>query len=170
MARRIETEADYPRAKVYFELGMPVDLICQQVDSEIKNPNRLKTTAKKFGWEKAKLMDVMNEEIRLQKKITEVAELKKELTPLERDIIASVAFEKYKAQQYIEQIALENARQSMNAECDNQLDYKNRAATISMTKDVVMGKQPETAVQVNNNQPSKIIFEIIDSKEQIDKK
>ena len=39
----------------------------------------------------------------------------------------------------------------MNAECTNQNDYRARADTISKAKEVVIGKDPATAIQINNS-------------------
>jgi len=45
--------------------------------------------------------------------------------------------------------AMRNLNESMAAGCECQMDYKNRADTILKTKEVVIGKSPDTAVQVN---------------------
>lgn len=46
--------------------------------------------------------------------------------------------------------ALKNVQEAMSAECANQNDYRARADTISKAKDVVLGKTPDTAIQINN--------------------
>jgi hypothetical protein len=47
--------------------------------------------------------------------------------------------------------AIKNVRGAMSAACDSQNDYKARADTISKGREVVLGKLPDTAVQINNN-------------------
>jgi len=47
--------------------------------------------------------------------------------------------------------ALKNVEQAMQADCANQNDFRARADTIAKAKDVVVGKSPETAIQINNN-------------------
>ncbi|MDA8416588.1 MAG: hypothetical protein M0Z78_05910, partial [Betaproteobacteria bacterium] len=46
--------------------------------------------------------------------------------------------------------ALRNVKESMAHPCENQSDYRARADTISKAKDVVIGKSPDTAIQINN--------------------
>ena len=58
--------------------------------------------------------------------------------------------ERVKRQEWLNHQALKNLQQAMAAECDGQADYNRRADTISKTRDVVIGKSPDTAIQINN--------------------
>jgi hypothetical protein len=53
--------------------------------------------------------------------------------------------------EWLNEQALRNVRDAMQAACANQNDYRARADTISKAKDVVVGKSPDTAIQINNN-------------------
>lgn len=46
--------------------------------------------------------------------------------------------------------AVKNVQEAMSSLCESQSDYQRRADTISKGKDTVLGKQPDTAVQINN--------------------
>ena len=46
--------------------------------------------------------------------------------------------------------ALKNVREAMEAKCENQNDFRARAGTIISAKEVVVGKSPDTAIQINN--------------------
>jgi hypothetical protein len=50
---------------------------------------------------------------------------------------------------FFNKVAVQNVREAMKAKCENQQDYKSRADTILKGKETVLGKSPETAVQVN---------------------
>lgn len=51
--------------------------------------------------------------------------------------------------EWLNTAALKNASDAMKAPCDGQVDFKHRADTISKAKEVLVGKNPEIAVQVN---------------------
>ena len=59
--------------------------------------------------------------------------------------------ERVKRQEWLNHQALKNLDQAMKAPCDGQADYNRRADTISKTRDVVIGKSPDTAIQINNS-------------------
>ena len=46
--------------------------------------------------------------------------------------------------------AVRNVKAAMDLECSTQFEIKARAETILKGKEVVLGKQPETAIQINN--------------------
>lgn len=45
--------------------------------------------------------------------------------------------------------AIKNVSEAMATKCENQQDYRARAETISKGRETVLGKSPDTAVQVN---------------------
>lgn len=46
---------------------------------------------------------------------------------------------------------IQNAQEAMSARCDNQDDFLKRTNTLSKTKDGIVGKSPETQVNVQSN-------------------
>jgi hypothetical protein len=50
---------------------------------------------------------------------------------------------------FFNKVAVQNVSEAMATKCENQHDYKSRADTILKGKETVLGKSPETAVQVN---------------------
>ena len=49
--------------------------------------------------------------------------------------------------------AIRNVQEAMNEPCASQQDFRARAETIVKGRETVLGKSPETAVQINNAQP-----------------
>ena len=49
--------------------------------------------------------------------------------------------------------AIRNVQEAMNEPCASQQDFKARAETIVKGRETVLGKSPETAVQINNQLP-----------------
>ena len=77
--------------------------------------------------------------------------------------VEQVVSEASKRMEWLNKAALKNVQEAMNAECVNQNDYRARADTISKAKEVVIGKSPETAIQINNSTPQQITRRIVDA-------
>jgi hypothetical protein len=65
--------------------------------------------------------------------------------------VESVVTEVSKRIEWLNKASLKNVQEAMAQRCENQNDYRARADTISKAKDVVIGKTPETAIQINNS-------------------
>lgn len=59
--------------------------------------------------------------------------------------------ERVKRQEWLNVQALRNVQEAMKHQCNGQADFQRRADTIAKAKDVVIGKQPDTAIQINNS-------------------
>jgi DNA-binding Lrp family transcriptional regulator len=66
--------------------------------------------------------------------------------------------ERVKRMEWLNKAALKNVQEAMSHPCENQNDYRARADTISKAKEVVVGKSPDTAIQVNTT-PTQIIIQ-----------
>lgn len=64
--------------------------------------------------------------------------------------VESAVDERVKRMEWLNIQALKNVRQAMESPCEGQNDYRSRADTISKAKEVVVGKTPDTAIQINN--------------------
>ena len=64
--------------------------------------------------------------------------------------VEQVVDERVKREEWLNIQALRNVKESMAHPCESQSDYRARADTISKAKDVVIGKTPDTAIQINN--------------------
>jgi hypothetical protein len=53
---------------------------------------------------------------------------------------------------YFSSVAIQNVQEAMARPCMDQMDFKCRAETILKGKETVIGKEPTTAVQINNSQ------------------
>jgi transcriptional regulator with XRE-family HTH domain len=59
--------------------------------------------------------------------------------------------ERTKHIQFFTNAAIKNVQESMKEPCANQNDFRARAETILKGREAVLGKTPETAIQINNN-------------------
>ena len=62
--------------------------------------------------------------------------------------------------EWLNEQALRNVKQAMDAGCENQSDFRSRALTINAAKETLVGKTPETAIQINNQNGGERIQEI----------
>ena len=53
--------------------------------------------------------------------------------------------------EYLNQQAMKNVQEAMESTCQEQSDFRSRADTILKAKETLVGKTPDTAVQINNN-------------------
>ena len=65
------------------------------------------------------------------------------------DAVQDVVEEHTKNIMFFNKVAIKNVSEAMATKCENQNDYKARADTILKGKETVLGKVPDTAVQVN---------------------
>ena len=52
--------------------------------------------------------------------------------------------------EYLNRQAMRNVQEAMDARCIDQGDFRARADTILKSKETLVGKTPETAIQINN--------------------
>ncbi len=68
--------------------------------------------------------------------------------------------------EYLNRQAMQNVQEAMDAGCENQSDFRSRALTINAAKETLVGKTPDTAIQINNQNnagfPQKIVRTIVD--------
>lgn len=67
--------------------------------------------------------------------------------------------------EYLNQQAMKNVQEAMEQSCEEQADFRSRADTILKAKETLVGKTPETAIQINNQMnapPAKIEWEVIE--------
>lgn len=64
--------------------------------------------------------------------------------------VNSVVDERTKHIAFFNSAAIKNVEEAMDKGCSDQVDYKYRAETIQKGREVVLGKTPDTAIQINN--------------------
>ena len=97
--------------------------------------------------------------------VSKLVEAKQELSQLDEQTVKAVndvVDSKVKWLDYLNKAALKNVQQSMAAPCGDQQDFRSRAQTIGIAKEVLVGKNPDVAVQVNTQAVTHIIRQIVD--------
>jgi hypothetical protein len=83
-------------------------------------------------------------------KLVEAKQALSDLDELSAKAVNDVVDAKVKWLDYLNRSAIRNVKESMEMPCLDQADFKNRAQTIGITKEVLVGKSPDVSVQVNN--------------------
>ena len=88
---------------------------------------------------------LVSKQIEINQQLAEMTE--QEVSKFEREVS-----ERTKHIQFFTTAAVQNVKEAMSLQCEDQADFQKRADTILKAKEAVLGKTPETAIQINNNQ------------------
>jgi len=75
----------------------------------------------------------------------------------EVNAVNKVVDERTKHIQFFNDAAVLNVRDSLAAPCESQNDFRARAETIAKGREVVLGKTPDTAIQINSSGNTQIV-------------
>ena len=105
------------------------------------------------------LVGVVNKSIEVRQELNRLSEREVNAVNKTVDTIASRL-------EWLNEQAMKNVSDAMKAEAVEQVDFRSRADTILKAKETLVGKTPETAIQINNQQngglPAKIVRTIVD--------
>lgn len=111
--------------------------------------------AKKEDWTQGKVEHLVQKKVNAIREIKEVEQQAERLVPLDRLAIDNEVDKRLAQQQYFIDSAMSNQEKANGLINDLpvvELDDLNKHSQITArNKDTVLGKQPDTAVQVNNN-------------------
>jgi len=65
--------------------------------------------------------------------------------------VTELVDERTKHIEFFTSAAIKNVKDAMTIACENQNDFRARADTILKGREAVLGKAPDTAIQINNN-------------------
>ena len=143
--------------RAYFEEGFSLAEIVARHNVDIKDRSSISRRATKEGWIKGENATLTDTEVQIKQMTALVVEKKATMNATALDIHNSIVDERTKHIQFFNDAALTNVRDSLAAPCESQMDFKARAETISKGREVVLGKTPDTAIQINNNQQTRSI-------------
>jgi len=143
------TKRDWDMVKAFFESGLSLREITSREEVAIKDKGTISRKAKQEGWIKGKIQPLVEKSIQVKQSLAEISEEKATLNATQKEVHDTLVYEKSKWLDYLNKAALKNVQESMTARCENQHDYRSRAQTIGIAKEVLVGKNPDVAVQVN---------------------
>lgn len=96
--------------------------------------------------------------------VNKIIEAKQMLAVLDEQAVNSVhevVDEKTKYINFFNEQAVTNVKEAMNLDCETQSDFRQRAETINKGRECVLGKTPDTAIQINNNGGESILSKVV---------
>lgn len=106
------------------------------------NYKKIEREAKKRGHEKGELSQLTSSMTRDRAEFVT-------LPVTVQDVITKEVDERTRHIEFFNNAAITNVKQAMAEPCENQNDYRARAETINKGREAVLGKTPDTAIQVN---------------------
>ena len=136
--------------RAFYERGLSLAEITEREEVAIKSRASISVKAKKEGWAKSEKATLLQKEVQAKQDIADVSAEKATLNATELAIHNTLVDERVQRTEWLNVQALKNVQGAMADPCANQNDYRARADTILKAKETVLGKSPETAIQINN--------------------
>ena len=137
--------------RAFFESGLSLSEIVERTEVKIKDRSTISKKAKTEGWLKGKIQPLISREIQNKQQLADIEVEKSTLNSTELKIAETLVDERTKHIQFFTHAAVTNVKQAMDEPCEGQAGYRMRAETILKGRETVLGKTPETAIQINNN-------------------
>lgn len=149
MANEKYTAKQWGKAKEYFEAGLSLSAISEKTGISKAQISKKSTSE---GWSKE------TEKKQLILDATRLELAKGTLSETAIEVHKELVDERVHHAKFFTNAAIQNVKEAMGLPCESQQDFKFRAETINKGRETVLGKTPDTAVQINNNAaaPSKI--------------
>lgn len=122
------------------------------------NYKKIEREAAKRGIKKGDLSQIIAEKTMVETKFVSLCDS-------DKTIVNDIVDERIKHIQFFNHAAIKNVQESMALRCESQQEFKFRSETIAKGREVVLGKAPDTALQINQNidtGPKKVQFEVLD--------
>lgn len=145
MANIKTTPQQWDKAREYFEAGLSLSEI--EKKTGISKPSISKKSTREC-WPKG------NEKKQLITQAVDVLVAKETLNETALQVHEEILSDLTRHIVFFSNAAARNVAEAMEAPCSTQSDFRQRAETILKGKETVVGKQPETAIQINNNPQS----------------
>ena len=144
------SDKEWETVRAFYERGLSLGDIAARPEVTIKDRATISKKASKEGWVKGEKATLLHKEIETKQNVAEISEKKATLNATELEVHNILVEESVKRMEWLNNAALKNVQEAMKASCENQQDYKHRADTVLKAKEAVFGKQPDTAIQINN--------------------
>lgn len=137
----VNAAAKLEDAMGYYEMGKS----CQECENLTGiNLKRVEREAKKRGLSRGNLVELVENKVAIDVQMSK-------MTPQTRYIVENEAQIRQKHIEFFNNAALSNVKNALAAGCEGQSDHRHLSATIKESRETVLGKQADVAIQINNN-------------------
>ena len=147
------SQKEWEITRSYFERGLSLSEIVASEDVAVKSKSQISKKATSEGWEKnGEKKQLLDREILAKQEVATITEKKETLKETDRFIHDQLVDERTKHITFFNNAALKNVSEAVNKITGetSQMEHRMLADTILKGRETVLGKAPETAVQINN--------------------
>ena len=147
------SKSEWEVVKAFFEEGLSLAEIVARPEVAIKDRSSISRRATKEGWIKGKNATLTATEIQIKQSHAEIVEKKSTLNATALEIHNTIVDERTKHIQFFTDSTMRNMKSMMVKIGDESSINEHRVAQAALkdAKEVVIGKMPDTAIQINNN-------------------
>jgi hypothetical protein len=148
------SQKEWESVRAYFERGLSLSEIVGRDDIAIKSKSQISKKATSEGWEKSgEKKQLLDREIQIKQEVAAISEQKETLKETERSIHNVLVDERTKHIEFFSKAAIRNVSVAVKKIGDGttQMEHRMLAETILKGRETVLGKTPDTAIQINNN-------------------
>jgi predicted DNA-binding protein YlxM (UPF0122 family) len=157
------SKRDWEIVRAYYERGLSLSEIVARDDVVITDRSSISRKAKAEGWIKNEKSTLLNNEIQAKQMLAEINQQKSTLNSTDVAIHDKLVDERLRHIEFFNKSALKNqhlANQKLNASLSiSELEAHSRLT--AKNKETVVGRLPDTAIQINNNQTPSVIERVI---------
>jgi len=151
------SQKEWETVRSYFERGLSLSEIVARDDITVKSKSQISKKAILEGWQKnGEKKQLLDREILAKQEVAAISEQKETLKETERFVHEQLVDERTKHIQFFTNAAVKNvsvAVKKITSET-TQVEHRMLAETILKGRETVLGKTPDTAIQINNNIPT----------------
>lgn len=146
------SDKEWEVVKAFYERGLSLSEIASRDEVTIKDRKTISRKANQEGWVKGQKATLVDKEIKTKQAVAEIATEKATINATELEVHNTLVSERAAHIQFFNQAALQNVTSAVNkiGAQTSQAEHRMIAETIAKGKEVVLGKDPDTAIQINN--------------------
>lgn len=165
------SDKQWELVRSYYEAGLSLSEIVSRDKVEIKSKSQISKRAKLEEWVKSKNEQLIQKEVLANQEINSIKKQKETLKETDNSVINEIVDERTKHLLYFQNSAMRN-QQIANELLDERAKSKGEdglsfimldahSKTTLRNKETVLGKQPDTAIQINNTVPPPTTIKIV---------
>jgi hypothetical protein len=150
---------DWEIVRAYYERGLSLAEIVARDDVAITDRSSISRKAKAEGWIKGEKATLLNDEVQAKQTLAEINQQKSTLNSTDVAVHDKLVDERLRHTEFFNKSALRNqqlANQKLVADL-SLAELESHSRITARNKETVLGKSPDTAVQVNNQPTLRIV-------------
>ena len=154
------TSKQWDTVRAFYECGLTLAEIVDREEVEIVSKSQISKKAKSDGWIKSEeKKQLISREVKTKQEVSAIRNEKETLKETDRIIHETLVDERTRHIKFFTSAAMTNTENAMLLPCESHQDHERLSNTILRSKETALGKQPDTAIQINNSAPPQIIIE-----------